>query len=64
MSNTSAHLTDRVLPAVPFELRHLAAFRADVARALGRIFIEAVALEQRRAAGIAGSQHAGQPPST
>lgn len=67
MANTAAHLVDRVLPAVPvrqwvlslpFELRNLAAFRADVARALGRIFIEAVALEQRRAANIAGSQHA------
>ena len=67
MANTAAHLVDRVLPAVPvrqwvlslpFELRHLAAFRADVARAFGRIFIEAVALEQKRAANIAGSQHA------
>jgi Putative transposase len=44
--------------SLAFELRHLAAFRADVARALGRIFIEAVALEQKREANIAGSQHA------
>lgn len=68
MANTAAHLVDRVLPAVPvrkgvlslpFELRNLASFRADVARAIGRIFIEAVALEQKRAAGmIGGSQHA------
>lgn len=63
MANTAAHLVDRVLPAVPvrqwvlslpFELRRLAAFRADVARALGRIFVD-VAFEQKRAANIAGS---------
>ena len=67
MVNTPAHHVDRVLPAVPvrqwvlslpFERSLLAAFRADAARALGRIFIEAVALEQKRAATIAGSQHA------
>jgi hypothetical protein len=66
MANTAAHLVDRVLPAVPvrkwvlslpFERSLLAAFRADVARALGRIFIEAVALERQRAANIADSQH-------
>src|SRR5215468_9256829 len=66
MANAAAHHVDRILPAVPlrqfvlslpFELRRLAAFRADVARALGRIFIEAVALEQRREAGLPGSQH-------
>ena len=51
MANVAAHLVDRVLPAVPvrqwvlslpFELRALAAFRADVLSALGRVFIEAV----------------------
>ena len=51
MANVAAHLVDRVLPAVPvrqwvlslpFELRALAAFRADVLSALGRLFIEAV----------------------
>jgi len=67
MANTAAHIVDRVLPAVPvrqwvlslpFELRRLAAFRADVTRALGRIFIESVALQQKRAAGITGGRHA------
>jgi hypothetical protein len=66
MANSAAHHVDRILPAVPlrqyvlslpFELRRLAAFRADVARALGRIFIDAVAFEQKREAGPAGSQH-------
>ncbi len=51
MANTAAHLVDRVLPAVPvrqwvlslpFELRALAAFRADVLAALVRIFVEVV----------------------
>jgi len=51
MANTAAHLVDRVLPAVPvrqwvlslpFGLRALAAFRADVLSAVGRIFVEAV----------------------
>jgi hypothetical protein len=51
MANVAAHLVDRVLPAVPvrqwvlslpFELRALAAFRADVLSALGRMFVEAV----------------------
>jgi hypothetical protein len=51
MANVAAHLVDRVLPAVPvrqwvlslpFELRALAAFRADVLAALVRIFVEAV----------------------
>jgi hypothetical protein len=67
MCNSAAHLVDRVLSAVPvrqwvlslpWELRRLAAFRAPVARALGRIFIDVIALEQRREAGIAESQHA------
>jgi hypothetical protein len=64
MANAGACIVDRVLPAVPvrqwvlslpFELRRLAAFRADVAGALGRIFIDAVAAEQKRAAGIPAS---------
>jgi hypothetical protein len=51
MANTAAHLVDRVLPVVPvrqwvlslpFELRMLAAFRADVLSALSRIFVEAI----------------------
>ena len=51
MANVAAHLVDRVLPpvpvrqwvlSVPFELRALAAFRADVLSALARMFIEAV----------------------
>jgi hypothetical protein len=48
MANVAAHLVDRVLPSVPvrqwvlslpFELRALAAFRADVLSALARLFI-------------------------
>jgi hypothetical protein len=67
MCNSAAHAVDRVLPAapvrqyvlsLPFEMRRAAAFRADVATALGRIFIEAVSSEQRRAAGLAQSQPA------
>ena len=51
MANIAAHLVDRVIPPVPvrqwvlslpFELRALAAFRADVLSAMGRMFIEAV----------------------
>lgn len=51
MANVAAHLVDRVLPAVPvrqwvlslpFELRRLAAFRADVLSALARILHEAL----------------------
>jgi hypothetical protein len=61
MCNTAAHLVGRVLPSVPvrqwvlslpFELRRTAAFRADVATALGRIFIEVVAANQKHRAGI------------
>ena len=67
MCNSAAHAVDRVLPAVPvrqyvlslpFELRRAAAFRADVATALGRIFMEAVACEQKRTAGLVQSQSA------
>ena len=66
MCNTAAHLVDRVLPSVPvrqwvlslpFELRRAAAFRADVATALGRIFIEEVAANQKHRAGISGAEH-------
>jgi hypothetical protein len=51
MANVAAHLVDRVLPDVPVrqcaltlpdELRKLAAFKADVLTALGRIFVEAI----------------------
>ena len=51
MANTAANLVDRVLPAVPvrqwvlslpWELRALAAFKADVLSALARIFVEAI----------------------
>jgi hypothetical protein len=51
MANTAAHLVDRVLPDVPvrqyvlslpYELRRLAAFKADVLTALGRVFVEAI----------------------
>jgi hypothetical protein len=51
MANVAAHLVDRVLPAVPvrqwvlslpFELRALAAFRADLISALARHFVESI----------------------
>ncbi len=51
MANTGAAIVDRVLPNVPvrqyvlslpFELRKLAAFKADVLTALGRIVVEAI----------------------
>ena len=52
MANTAAHLVDRVLPpnvpvrqyvlSLPYELRWLAAFKADVLTALGRICVEAI----------------------
>ncbi len=51
MANTGAAIVDRVLPDVPvrqyvlslpFELRRLAAFKADVLTALGRIVVEAI----------------------
>jgi hypothetical protein len=44
--------------SLPFELRRLAAFRADVATAIGRVFVDAVASEQKRVAGVVGSQPA------
>ena len=51
MANTAAAIVDRVLPDVPvrqyvltlpYELRRLAAFKADVLTAVGRIFVEAI----------------------
>ena len=68
MSNGAAHLVDRVLPDVPvrqyvlslpFELRRLAAFKADVLAALARIFVEATFATYRaraKRAGIEGAQ--------
>jgi hypothetical protein len=57
MANTAAHLVDRVLPHVPirqyvlslpFELRALAAFRADALTALCRIFFESIRKRYRK----------------
>ncbi len=68
MSNCAAHLVDRILPDVPvrqyvlslpFELRRLAAFKADVLTALARIFVEATSATYRaraKHAGIEGAQ--------
>lgn len=66
MSNTAAHLTDRVLPNVPlrqwvlslpFELRRLAAFRPEVVRAFSRLWAAAVFRHLR--SGSSGLGHAG-----
>jgi hypothetical protein len=63
MANVAAHLVDRVLPDVPvrqyvltlpYELRRLAAFKADVLTALARIFVEAVFARYRSRAGSDG----------
>jgi Putative transposase/Transposase zinc-binding domain len=63
MANVAAHLVDRVLPDVPvrqyvltlpYELRRLAAFKADVLTALARIFVEAVFARYRSRAGCDG----------
>src|SRR5579863_5316981 len=63
MANGAAHLVDRVLPAVPvrqyvlslpYELRRLAAFKADVLTALARIFVEATFARYRAWAKRAG----------
>jgi len=68
MANGAAHLVDRVLPDVPvrqyvlslpFELRRLAAFKADVLTALARIFVEATFTNYRARAkrdGIEGTE--------
>ncbi len=67
MCNTAAHLVDRVAPNVPvrqwvlslpFELRRLVAFRADVLTAVARIFFETVSADYRRRSGV-GSPRAG-----
>ena len=63
MANTGAHLVDRVLPDVPvrqfvlslpYELRLLAAFKADVLGALVRIFVNQVFANYRARAKRAG----------
>jgi hypothetical protein len=63
MANTAAHLVDRVLPRVPvrqyvlslpFDLRMLAAFRADVLTALSRIFFESIRARYRKCAKTLG----------
>jgi hypothetical protein len=65
----AANLVDRVLPAVPvrqwvlslpWELRALAAFRADVLSALARMFVEAIFARHRR---WAKKQGFGEAPS-
>jgi hypothetical protein len=68
MANTAAAVVDRVLPDVPirqyvlslpYELRRLAAFKADVLTALGGIFVDAVFTSHRaraRRMGIEASQ--------
>jgi hypothetical protein len=68
MANTAAAVVDRVLPDVPvrqyvlslpYELRRLAAFKADVLTALGRIFVETVFASYRARAkrdGVLGAQ--------
>jgi hypothetical protein len=67
MCNTAAHLVDRVAPNVPvrqwvlslpFELRRLVAFRADVLTAVARIFFETVSADYRRRSGV-GAARAG-----
>ena len=64
MCNTAAHLADRVIPDVPvrqwvlslpFELRRVAAFRADVLRAIAKIFYEAIAAHYARSSAIANA---------
>jgi hypothetical protein len=65
MANGAAHLVDRLLADVPvrqyvlslpFELRKLAAFKADVLTALARIFVEATFASYRAGAKCAGSR--------
>jgi hypothetical protein len=67
MANTAAALVDRVLPDVPvrqyvlslpYELRKLAAFKADVLTALGRIFVEAIFADYRARARRTGIEDA------
>jgi hypothetical protein len=65
MANLAAQMVDRVLPNVPlrqwvlslpFELRGLCAKRPEVLTAMGRIFYETVATEQKARLGLAGSE--------
>jgi len=65
MCNTAAHLVDRVAPNVPvrqwvlslpFELRRLVAFRADVLTAVARIFYEVVSADYVRRSGVASAR--------
>jgi hypothetical protein len=67
MANTAAAVVDRVLPDVPvrqyvlslpYELRKLAAFKADVLTALGRIFVEAIFAGYRAGARRTGIEDA------
>lgn len=67
MANGAAHLVDLVLPDVPvrqyvlslpFELRRLAAFKADVLTALARIFVEVTHGSYRAAARRTGIKDA------
>ena len=68
MANTAAHLVDRVFPpnvpvrqyvlSLPYELRRLAAFKADVLTALGRIFVEAIFASYRARAKRGGVEDA------
>lgn len=60
MANTAAAIVDRVLPdnvpvrqyvlTLPYELRRLAAFKADVLTAIGRIAVETIFASYRRRA--------------
>ena len=65
MAGTAAHLVDRVLPNVPlrqfvltlpYELRLLAAQRADVVRAFSRMFVETIFASQVNRSGRPGAR--------
>lgn len=65
MANLAAHLTDRVLPNVPirqwvlslpFELSALCARRPEALTAMGRMFYETVAGEQKRRLELSGAE--------
>ena len=65
MCNTAAHLVDRVLPnlpvrqwvlSLPWELRPVAAAKPDVLGATGRLFVDTVLRELKRAAGSPESE--------
>jgi hypothetical protein len=67
MANTAAHLVDRVVPDVPvrqfvlslpYELRRLAAFKAEVLGAIARIFVEVVFARYRARAEAGGIDRA------